>query len=73
MTVQQAKAALRSRIHPSPAVGLLIARGILQHCFVEDGLEGVTRASVQEELQWRRTTSTWRKLTRAVGGILHWV
>jgi len=54
-------------------LGNLIARGILQHCFVADGREGVTRLSVNEELDWQQNATRWRRFTRAVGGILHWV
>ena len=74
MTTDEAKAALRSRAAPSPNINLLVARGILQPCFVADGRQGVTRSSVFAEVQWRRTASRWRKvITRFVGGIFYWI
>jgi hypothetical protein len=73
ITQTEAATLLKSRRAPMPAVGSLIARGILQQCFrATDGADGVTRESVREELEWRRTASFWRRLTRRVGGILHW-
>ena len=73
LTTDQAKDLLRSRSAPDPNVNILVARGILQPCFVEDGRQGVTRASVEQEIEWRRTASGWKKFTRRLGGILHWV
>lgn len=74
ITQTEAATLLKSPRAPMPAVGLLIARGILQQCFrASDGANGVTRESVREELEWRRTASPWRRLTRRLGGILHWV
>ncbi len=73
MTTDEAKAALKSRAGPSPNINLLVARGILQPCFVGDGRQGVTRSSVVAEIEWRRTASRWRKFTRFLGGILHWI
>ncbi len=73
MTTDGAKAALKSRAAPSPIINLLVARGILQPCFVADGRQGVTRSSVVAEAEWRRTASRWRKFTRFLGGIFHWV
>jgi hypothetical protein len=73
ITRTEAATLLKSRRAPMPAVGSLIARGILQQCFrATDGAHGVTRESVREELEWRRTASFWRRLTRRLGGILHW-
>lgn len=73
LTTDEAKRLLRSRFAPSPNVNILIARGILQPCFVEDGRQGVTRSSVEQEAEWRRTASRWKKFTRRLGGVLHWV
>lgn len=73
LTTDEAKRLLRSRFAPRPSVNMLIARGILQHCFAEDGREGITRSSVEEEVEWRRTAGRWKKLTRRLGGVLHWV
>lgn len=71
---EEAAEMLRSRSAPMPAIGMLMARGILQHCFrANDGAEGVTRASVHEELDRRRTASFWRRFTRRLGGIVHWL
>jgi len=52
---------------------MLIARGLVQHCFVPDGREGVTRSSVADEIEWRRTADLWTRFKRAAGGVLHWV
>ncbi len=74
VTQTEAAVLLKSRAAPMPAVGLLIARGILQQCFrASDGTNGVTQESLSEELEWRRTASFWRRLTRRLGGVLHWV
>jgi hypothetical protein len=74
MTQGEAAECLRSRAAPMPNVGILIARGILQQAFAaSDGSEGVTRMSVEDEMRWRRTASPWRKVTRRIGGVLHWV
>jgi hypothetical protein len=73
MTTDEAKIALRSGAAPTPNINLLVARGILQPCFVADGRQGVTRSSVSAEAQWRRTASRWRKFTRFLGGIFHWI
>lgn len=54
-------------------VNLLVARGILQPAFVSDGRQGVTAQSVMAELEWQRTASRWRKFTRGLGGIIHWI
>jgi len=73
LTTDEAKRPLRSRFAPRPNVNILVARGVLQACFVEDGRQGVTRSSVEQEIGWRRTASRWRKFTRRLGGVLHWV
>jgi hypothetical protein len=73
LTTDEAKELLRSKSAPRPNINIMIARGILQPCFVEDGWQGVTRSSVEQEIEWRRTTSRWRKFTRRLGGILHWI
>lgn len=73
LTTDEAKALLRSRSAPSPNVNILVARGILQPCFVMDGRQGVTRTSVEQEREWRRMASRWKKFTRRLGGVLHWV
>jgi hypothetical protein len=73
LNTDQATEALTGRGAPWPNVNLLIARGILQPCFLADGRQGVTRSSVDAELQWRRTASRWRKFTRRIGGVVHWL
>ena len=54
-------------------IGLLIGRQILRPAFLVDGTEGITRESVEAELEWRRSASSMRKLRRALGGLLHWI
>jgi hypothetical protein len=68
-----AKAALRGRWGSGPNIGLLVARGLLQPCFTRNARQGVTRSSVDAEMQWRLTASPWRRFTRGLGGILHWL
>jgi len=68
--LNEAASALGTR-HPS--LNLLIARGILQPCFLADAKEGVTKSSVAAEVEWRRTASRGQKLKRRLGGILHWI
>jgi len=55
------------------SVGAMIARRILEPAFLPDGTEGVSRSSVEEEVEWRRTASFVRRLSRRIGGILHWL
>lgn len=65
---------LRSRAAPFPNLNLLIARGLVQACYrASDGELGVTLQSVEEERNWRRTASTWRRWKRRLGGVLHFV
>jgi hypothetical protein len=71
LTVGEASGILRLRF--APLINLLLARGILQSCFVADGRQGVTRSSVEEEVEGRRTASRWQKFTRRAGGILHYL
>lgn len=71
MTRQEAATALEAN---TPAtVPLLVARGILEPAFTRDGVEGVTRRSVEAELKWRQETGFWRRLRRRLGRIIHWV
>ncbi len=73
LTSDEAKKILRNRSAPRPSVNILVARGILQPCFVEDGRQGVTRTSVEQEIDWHGSASRWKKFTRRVGGVLHWI
>lgn len=54
-------------------VGLLLARRILRPAFLEDGSEGVTRESVEAELEWQASAGPIRKVRRAIGGFLHFL
>ena len=72
MTEDDAKTALRGQ-WSSPNIGLLVARGLLQPCFTQDARQGVTRSSVDAEVHWRLTASPWRKFTRGLGGVFHWL
>ena len=56
-----------------PSARMLCARGILQDSFTTDGTRGVTRSLVEAELHWRVAASRWRRFTRAVDGVLHWL
>lgn len=73
MTFTDASKALRDARGTGSNVGLLIARGLLQNCFLDDGKEGVTASSVATEIEWRETASPWRRFTRTLGGILNWL
>jgi hypothetical protein len=73
MTFDEAKEALQRAPGTGSNTNLLIGRGLLQHCFLEDGTEGLTASSVASEIEWRATASPWRRFTRTVGGIFHWV
>ncbi len=74
VTAFEAGRLLKSRVGVRPAVGMLVARGFLQQAFrASDGAEGITRESVSAELQWRRSASFWRRLSRRLVGILHWL
>jgi hypothetical protein len=73
MTESEAEALLaRPRRLPASA-RRLCARGILQEAWLSTGERGVTRSSVMGELEWRREASLWRRFTRAVGGVVHWM
>jgi hypothetical protein len=50
-----------------------ITRRILHPAYLEDGTEGVTRASVEAESHWQATAPWWKRLARAVGGVLQWI
>jgi hypothetical protein len=52
-------------------VGWRIAGGIL-HPAIHDGTHGVTRSSVEAEVEWQRTASRGRRLRRSVLGFLDW-
>lgn len=52
------------------SVGLLKSYGVLEPAFLPNGMEGVTRASVQREIDWRASAAPWRRLVRRLG---HWV
>jgi hypothetical protein len=57
-----------------PNVRLLASRGLVQWCYrASDGAEGITRDSATRELERRRTAGRWRRFTRAVGGIVHYL
>ncbi len=71
MTQDEAAQALNAKTMLS--IGALIARGIIEPAFLDDGTEGVTRRSVEKELTWRRSASLWARLRRRISGILHWV
>jgi hypothetical protein len=49
-----------------------VTRGILHPASLADGTRGVTRSSVEAELDWQRTASRVRRFRRALGGLLQW-
>lgn len=54
--LEEANEQIQSRWAPWPTIRLCQSGGYVQTCFrVTDGLEGVTRASLQREIEWRRT------------------
>jgi len=55
------------------SIGALKAHGVLQPAFLANGTEGVTRASVESELEWRRTTPLWRRCLRRLRHWAHWL
>jgi hypothetical protein len=54
-------------------VGMLIAGGVLQPAENPSGQAGVTRASVERELEWRRVAGLPAKAWRLVKVVLHFV
>lgn len=46
------------------SAGLLKSSGVLEPAFLPDGTEGVTRMSVERELEWRRSAPLWRRVLR---------
>ena len=44
----------------------LLAQGILEPAVMTSGFDGVTRESVDRELEWQRTAPTWRRWWRTV-------
>ncbi len=73
MTDSEAESLLARPRHLPPSARMLCARGILQDAWLSTGEHGVTRSSALAEMEWRREASLWRRFTRAVGGIVHWV
>lgn len=53
--------------------GSLIARGVLQPAFLEDGTEGFTRDSVEAEVRWQRYARPAQRVRRAIAWFLHWL
>lgn len=72
MSDSDAEAALRRPKRLPSSARFMCMRGILQEAWLPTGERGVTRSSVEAELAWRRTASTWRKFRRALGGFVHW-
>lgn len=66
MSFEEAKRLFEQNPRHGPRnLRMLIARGLVQHCFVQDGREGVTRSSVADEIEWRRTADLWTRFKRA--------
>lgn len=55
------------------SVGALKIQGVLQPAFLSDGTEGVTRASVEAELEWRRRSPLWRRCLRRLRRWARWL
>lgn len=45
---------------------------ILHPAYLSDGSEGVTRASLEAEVEWQKNARWWKRLIRGVGGVLRW-
>ena len=56
----------RSEIHG------LVARRILEPAVMASGFAGVTKESVDRELEWQRTAPTWRRWWRTTSHVLEW-
>jgi hypothetical protein len=55
-------------------VQVLATHGILHYAFrASDGAEGITRSSLERELEWRRTASRSMRLKRGIRGALHYL
>lgn len=72
MSDSDAEAALRRPQRFPPSARFMCMRGILQEAWLPTGERGVTRSSVEAELDWRRTASRCRKFRRALGGFVRW-
>jgi hypothetical protein len=58
----------------APDVQTLAMHGEVQYAFrASDGAEGVTRESLDRELEWRRTASVFKRTRRAVRNALHYL
>lgn len=72
VTLASAGRRLDARLKVS--VSVLIARDLPQPAIRKaDGLQGVTRQSVEREEGWRQSASSRRKLRRGLGGVVHWL
>jgi hypothetical protein len=70
--VSQYEAARELGINPF-RIGVLISNDHLQAAETALREMGVTRRSLDEELEWRRTASARRRLMRPLRDVLRWV
>jgi hypothetical protein len=57
----------RSEVHG------LVMRGVLQPAVMATGFQGVTRESVDRELEWKRTSSRGQRIRRGAREVADWV
>jgi hypothetical protein len=50
-----------------------ITRGILRGAALDDGTLGVTRASVEAEIEWQQRATRWMRVRRAIGSLFYWL
>jgi len=55
------------------SLGLLLATGILHPAERNEGGRGVTRKSVETEVNWRRTATLRQRIVRKVRYIVHFI
>lgn len=71
--VTQAQAAETLGLRSDLTVGAYIGRGILIPATSTEGESGVTRASLDAEIEWQRTASGLQRLRRKVAGVFHFL
>lgn len=71
--LSQQEAAERLGLFSTLSVGLRIAEGSLQAATSERFGPGVTRSSVERELQWRRSASFPKRMWKALRRVLRWI
>lgn len=57
----------RSEVHG------LVMRGVLEPAVMTSGFPGVTKESVDRELEWQRTSTRWQRARRRAQEVLDWM